>query len=211
MKILITETANAIGQKVAAQLAVEHEVILCDAAVDLREPAQVEPLVAGVQSVVHTALPRRILKEFSSDADRLDWAARGSYVLLEACQKSGVERALLMSNLSCFDTYPNNYIIDETWRPLPQADAASLGPVLAERVFREFARQGGLTTICLRFGAIDAPGGTSLELGADAVERALTMPIDRESYRWWLFHIADSERFPLRAAKGAPLSLKEAK
>jgi len=209
MKILITGLDGAIAQEAAARLAAVHEIVTCDPAVDLREPAQVEPLVDGIQAVVHTALTERTLQRLPSAAEQLDWAARSAYVLLQACQKAGVERALLLSTLACFDEYPDSCIIDETWRPRPRADAVSLAPLLAERTFREFAREGGIHTLCLRFGEMDAPDGTPRALALHAIERALVMPIEPNSYRWWLFHIARSERYPLRAAKSAPLSLQE--
>lgn len=210
MKILITEMDDAIAQWATTELAVAHEVVRCDPAVDLRDPSQVAPLVDGVQAVIHTALPERIAQRSFSDEDLLDWAARSAFVLLQACRNAQVDRAVLLSTLAPFDDYPANYIIDETWRPRPRAEAASLAPLMAERTFREFAREGGIRTICLRFGALDAPDGTPLSLATQSIERALTMPIDPISYRWWLFHIAESERYPMRTAQNYLFSDQEA-
>lgn len=201
MKIWITNDTHSAVDAAAKKLADTHEVIVSPNGTDLREPEQVAPLVAGVDAVVHTAAPSGPV---DTDETLLDLAARGAYVILDAAVQAGVPRAVLISSLDSFADYPDTYVIDETWRPRPRPDAASFAPLMAERTFREFARQGPIETVCLRFHDDDTPEG----LAANAIERALTMQTDADAYRWWLYHVAVSERFPMRAATGRPLSLE---
>jgi nucleoside-diphosphate-sugar epimerase len=205
MKIWVAGVENPLASRAADRLDGDHDVVTSGASVDLRVPEQVAPLAAEVEAIVHSAMPQ---VGTTTDEEMLDRSARGAYVVIDEAVKAGVERAVLISSLSCFEDYPAEYNVDETWRPMPRPEAASLAPLMAERTFREFARQGGITAICLRFGEIDAPEGTSTNLALEAVERALTMTIEDGSYRWWLFHISEGARYPLSAAKAAPLSLE---
>ena len=204
MKIWVTGVEDPLTLRVANILERTHEIVTSDASVDLREPQQVGPLAAEVEAILHSAVAHG---GSTTDEGILDRSARGAYVILNEAVKAGVGRAVLISSLSCFEDYPANYVVDETWRPMPRPEAASLAPLMAERTFREFARQESINVICLRFGEIDAPEGTPWDLALEAIERALTMTIEDGSYRWWLFHVADSDRYPPRAAKEAPLSL----
>ena len=181
----------------------EHEVVT-DVLVDLCDPEQVEAAIAGADLVLHDAIAPA---NGVSDEVLLDHAARSAYVILHSAIRAEVSRAVLVSNLACFDDVPFQYVIDESWRPMPRPDARSLAPLMVERTFREFARQGPIETICLRFGDLDSPGGTPIDLAAEAIQRALTAPIGQNSYRWWLFHVADSPRFSMSAARGGPLHL----
>ena len=88
------------------------------------------------------------------------------------------------------------------------AYALSLAPYLVEQTFREFARQGPLVSICLRFGAIDRPDGTPGDLAGRAIDRALVAPLDGTRSRWFLYHVSGSDRFPIRGAKQSPFSFE---
>lgn len=205
MKVWLTSGQGAAAVAEDA-LGTGHDVHVSDGTIDLGDPAQVASLVSGTEAVVHT-IP--LSTAAMSDEEILEQATRGAYVVLDEAVKAGVKRAVLLSDLTCFDDHYADYVIDETWRPDPRPEAVRLVPVLVERTFREFARQGGIDAVCLRFGEIDAPDGTPRALAARAVERAVTAELKPGGYRWHLFHVVGSERFPLRVAKGEPLSLGE--
>lgn len=208
MKILITALDRRLYQPLAAALDPEHEIIVADENLNLLDPEEVTPALEGVDALIHsTSSPITPLDSTSEEA-QIQWASQAPYVLLRACLNHGVDRAILVSTLDSFDAYAGLHNIDETWRPRPRAEAAALAPVLSERVFREFARQEPITTICLRFGDLDAPDGTPVDLAVQALVRALQMPLTPNGYRWWLYHVVTSERFPMRAALNEPLNLE---
>src|SRR5207249_2727862 len=108
--------------------------------------------------------------------------------------------------LDLMAAYPEIYVVDETWKPLPEANAASLAPFLAELTLREFVRAEEIIGICLRLGDLGAdPAGTTPEDAVRALTLALTMEMERRKYRWWLYHIGSTDRYPLGAAAHGPL------
>jgi nucleoside-diphosphate-sugar epimerase len=210
MKIVVTGSGGRPGSLIARHLDKSHEVSCVDGASDLRDPEVLGPILDGTEVVVHAGAITDLHEDLvNDDAGILDWSARGTYVLMDEACKQGVRRVVLVSSLDLLDGYPDSYVIDESWRPQPRPDAASLAPLMAERTCREFSRQRSIESICLRIGKIGAPEGTSEELLLKAVQRAVEMEIEPGVYRSWLFHVSDSERYPLRAAKGKPLSLGE--
>jgi UDP-glucose 4-epimerase len=143
----------------------------------------------------------------AAEKEALDRAARGTFVLLHAALKAGVRRVVLASRLELMAAYPEEYAVDETWKPQPDATAAALAPYLAELTLREFVRAEELVGVCLRFGNLGSgPGDTTADDAARALERALTMDLQGRKYRWWLYHICSTDRYRLGAAAGAPLS-----
>jgi nucleoside-diphosphate-sugar epimerase len=211
MKIVVTGSGGRMGGLIARHLEKSHAVSSVDGATDLRDPKVVGPILDGTEILVHagalTDLPEDLVND---DVGILDWSARGTYVLMDEACKCGVSRVVLLSSLDLLDDYPESYVVDETWRPRPRPDAASLAPLMAERTCREFSRQKSVESVCLRIGELETREGTSEDLLLKAVQRAVEMEIEPGAYRSWLFHVSDSERYPLRAAKGAPLSLGEA-
>jgi len=103
------------------------------------------------------------------------------------------------------EDYPEDYVLDETFRPKAKAEAISLAPLLAERIFREFARQGPIHTVCLRFGDLDKKEGTPASMALESVSRVVEAKIESDGYRWSVYNVAGTERYPLRAAKDLPL------
>ncbi len=160
---------------------------------DLRDPAVAAQLVEGVEAVLH-------LDGYAADATQvefelLDFSARGTYVLMNAARDAEVGRVVVGSTLDFFEDYPEDYIINEDWRPLPKPDAASLSPLMVELTAREFAREGGIEAVCLRFGALESTGTPEAD-AMKAIEEALKLKLNRHGYRWGLFHIhSDGNRF----------------
>src|SRR5438552_3974201 len=158
---------------------------------DLREPEQVSPLVEGMEAVAHLALHQPMATpDAAAEKQALDVGARGTYVLLHAALAARVRRVVLASRLDLMAAYPESYLVDENWKPLPEANAASLAPYLAELTLREFVRAEELVGVCLRFGDLGTgPADTTPRDAANALEKALTMDLEGHKYRWWLYHI----------------------
>jgi nucleoside-diphosphate-sugar epimerase len=217
MKLLITGATRPLGRLAVRHFESGHQLRLTDygpsadlqnsfdyQSADLRNPAEVTPLVEGIEAILHFDpydLPP--VSGAAAEQERLDLAARGTYVLLDEARKAGVERLIAVSTLAPFGAYPEQYIIDESWQPEPAPNADDLAPYLSEIVCREFAREGGIQTICLRFGPIDQPDGTPESDALQALSGALSLQFTPTGYRWQLYHVADSERFPMDPARQA--------
>jgi nucleoside-diphosphate-sugar epimerase len=221
MRILITGADQPLGTLAARALAGAHELRLTGAqavapeglealpytAADLREPEQVAPLVQGVDAIAHLAVHARFpTPDPAAEKLALDTAARGMFVLLHAALEAHVARVVLASRLDLMAAYPEEYVVDETWKPLPDANAASLAPYLAELTLREFVRAEEMVGVCLRFGDLGTgPADTTPEDAIRAITRALEMELDGRKYRWWLYHIPSGDRYSLRGAGHGPL------
>ena len=212
MMLLIVGADRPLGRLLADRLARDHELRLVAApcvetpesgcsVVDTRDPDSVAPLAAGIDAILHLgAYDPLPLGGPDSEQETLDFAGRGTYVLLREAVRAGVERVVLVSRLSVMDGYPADHVIDEMWKPRPSASAEALAPHMAEIVCREYAREGPLRCVCLRFGELGAPEGTSEADAVRAVEASLALPFQDPGYRWHVCHVSSSARFPLRAA-----------
>jgi nucleoside-diphosphate-sugar epimerase len=227
MRILITGADQPLGALAARALAGGHELRLTGAraappegleavpytAADLREPDQVTPLVEGVDAIAHLALHAPFpTPDPAAEKLALDTAARGMFVLLHAALAAGVKRVVLASRLELMAAYPEEYGVSETWKPLPNADAASLAPYLAELTLREFVRAEEIVGICLRLGDLGTgPADTTPRDAVQAITRALEMEGGDRKYRWWLYHIPSGDRYALHAAAHGPLQFQRSR
>lgn len=201
MRILITG-GGELGRALAERLRPAHDVRETDG--DLRDPETVAPLVAGVEAIAHLAVYDPGKPATAADEqDLLERASRGTFVLEHEALKAGVGRIVVASRLDVMLDYPPDYVVDETWRPRPEADAASLAPWLAELTLREFARAEALHGIALRM----SPELTAPELAVAALERALTMELPATGHRWRLYHLDSTGRFPMTEAAKAGIGL----
>jgi nucleoside-diphosphate-sugar epimerase len=210
MKILVTGADRPLGALAAAHLSAAHDLRLTGSAptvegrlsamdyrpADLRVAEEVAPLVAGMDAVLHLD-PYDPAPITAGDVgkERLDVAARGTYVLLQMASQAAVPRAVVASTMALFESYSVAYLIDETWQPQPTAHAESLAPMMSELSAREFARQGELCVVCLRFGALSTTDGTTADHAVGALEEALALEFKQPGYRWQLFHVVSSGRF----------------
>jgi nucleoside-diphosphate-sugar epimerase len=138
-----------------------------------------------------------------AEEQALEYATLGTYVLCQEARRAGVERIVVTGSLRIFDAYPGNYLVDEMWKPRPAPDAVGLAPFLCEQVAREFAREGGINGVCLRFLPIgDHPERNTRPADAlHAIDCALALKFTMSGYRWHVFHIASSPRFLMRDAR----------
>ncbi len=193
MKLLITGADNVLGKCAFRHFSKEHDVTAVGRGSDLRDPTATASLVEGVDAILH--LDGYHADDTQSEFDLLDISARGTYVLMHAARNAGVERVVVGSTLDFFEDYPEDYIINEDWQPLPKPDAASLAPLMVELTAREFAREGGIEAVCLRFGALDATGTPEAD-AMKAIDEALKLEFNQPGYRWGLFHVhSDGNRF----------------
>jgi nucleoside-diphosphate-sugar epimerase len=217
MQVLITGAETPLARLVVASLNARFQLRLTGApgtepveglpvlAADLRVPEQVQPLMEGIDAILHLApYAPQPTPDAMAEREVLDHAARGTFVLLHAALKAGVPRVVLTSLLDVMAAYPDDYLVDETWKPLPDTTATALAPYLAELTLREFVRAEPLLGVCLRLGEL-GDGGTTAGDATAAIERALVMDPVGEKYRWWLYHVSSTERFASAAAAKEPL------
>ena len=210
MKILVTGADGPLGGLLCRSLVGRHEVAAAGAAaevsgeldgctyrsVDLRDPEKVGELVAGIERIVH-ALPfdPEMGTEPQAEQELLDCIARGTYVLVTAAVQAQVARLVLISQMGLVEDYPEDFVVNEAWTPLPRAEAVSLAPLMAELTCREIARTGVIEAICLRFGALGAQDGTSEEDAVAAVADALEREQVGRGHSWRLRHVVSGARF----------------
>ena len=164
MRVLVTGAASALGQEVAAALAVDDSAQLrllddCVAqrqdgewiAARLTDPDAVRQAVRDVDAVVHTGGPPPASE---SEEVMLDRATRGTHVLLQAAVEAGIKRFVYGSTLEVFRAYPDTVYVTEYYKPLPPTEMAVLARYLGEITCREFAREYPITVTALRLGKL---------------------------------------------------------
>lgn len=213
MKILVTNVGIPLQSELAQRLAANHEV-RCTAVeerhvegdfvcCDLGHGDPTNDLVRGMDAIVHGG---------ATDASRsvqqqLDDATRRTYNLLYAASQEKVPRILFLSSLALMAQYGEDFMVTETWRPTPTADADQLCYHLGEFTCKEFVRQNRITIVCLRLGEIfrggdETPSSSGLHLddAVRAVVSGLAWDVTRErtsggrppapdAKGWGLFHV----------------------
>ena len=198
MRVAIIGADRPWGARLAAELGAGFEVVVLGAAessglvgyrqVDLLQREALDAALAGVEAIVLAAGGE---PTGDDEGAMLDIAARGTYVALTAACAVGIEKVVLLSSLDLVRSYPEEYLVDPQWNALPQAEAKSLAPLMAELVGREIARTGQVEVRCLRLGTLGAE--TTTDDVVAAVRQALTA--EREGHHWSLAHVASSGRF----------------
>jgi len=212
MQLLVMGADNFLGKEAATRFSDEHQVRAGAwttgegrehsaggvPVTDPLQPDEIQSLVAGIDAILYlsTWSPEGTAVPKDSFIER---ATLAPYRLLQAARTAGVKRVVLGSTLRLFDAYPASCVIDEQWRPRPQPDPSSLAPYLCEQTCREFAREGPIAVIALRFDPLEIEKDRDIALSA--IENALTLPITVPGYRWQVFHIAESDRYATRQAR----------
>ena len=210
MNILVTNPASRLSREIVQALSLAHEVELAGGPFG-HEEAQNE-LVKDVDTVVHSLQDSPSIDE----SERLDQAMRQTYNLLWTCVQGGVSRFVFLSSLSSMKSYPENYLVNEKWRPLPTTEIDGLCFHLAEFVCREYGRERGIDVRVLRLGDLDWDGESdsdSVLYGSDALNgviRAIEVDLEAGSWapasKWNVFHLQSGNpskpsRFSTRKAE----------
>ena len=198
MRILITGAASDLGQAAARHLA-GHEIRLAD-----RITEEIIGQTQGIDAVVHLAsFDPPACSTVEEEQALLMQATRDTWNLCCAARDNGVERIVVAGTLKIFDAYPQEYLIDEMWRPRPMPQVDHLAPYLAEKMVREAVRTGAFNGVCLRFNPIgdDPEVNTRLADALGAVDKALAAPLGPPGYRWHVIHVATSPRYLMRDAR----------
>lgn len=127
---------------------------------DLRDEAFLNPLLRNVEAILHFAPLSLTLDD---DQANLTHVTLGTYRLARLAGQLQVGRLILGSTMKLFAAAPQSWPIDPQWRPRPQPTMADLCAYLAECGLRELARDGGVPTVCVRFGAADGTVGPALQ------------------------------------------------
>jgi nucleoside-diphosphate-sugar epimerase len=138
---------------------------------DTRDAETVATQIEGAERLVYTPSP--------DTNDAFDVATRGMYVLATEAAKAGVKQIILVSTMALFSRIPQNWHLDNRWRPNPSPELTQLCPFLRERSLQEVARATGLHVTVLRMGT-----GEDAQV---AVETALAEP----SAPWRVRHVGD--------------------
>lgn len=110
MKVVVTGASGRIGGAIAARLALRHQVVgidrrpgpLTSAVVDVRETAEVAPLLAGSDAIVHTASLHVPDLAASSPADFRAVNVEATRRLLSAAGEAGIARFVYTSTTSLY-------------------------------------------------------------------------------------------------------------
>lgn len=172
MNILITGAASRLGKAIAAELENDHQLRLLDSVPgdapflgegnseflqgSIFDPDTVWKAVRNIDVLIHTGEPPQHLPddELKKEQFLLDFATRGTHVLLKAAAEVGVKRFIYGSTLEIFSAYPDDVYISELWKPLPTPEIQQMTRYLGELTCREFARDYPVTVTALRLGKL---------------------------------------------------------
>ena len=166
MRVLVTGGAGYVGQKVCAELAREHEVVIFDLQEpaggsgrylhgSIMSPADLSWAMQGCEAVAHLAA---IPHPGTESPDRImEINVLGTHRVLEAAANAGVSRLVMASSDSAYGLVfgegrvrPEYLPLDEE-HPLRPRDPYGLSKLLGEEICRSFTRSHGLSTVCLRY------------------------------------------------------------
>jgi uronate dehydrogenase len=176
MRVLITGAAGYIGRRLLGALQREHELRLGDVVhlddprfvpLDVTRPADVHAAMQGVEAVVHLAIAAGHEGEYEDDdfnQVRFDVNVRGTMNVLEAARRARVRRFVYTSSLMVVWGYP-----PPSWVP-GDAPARPVGTYavtkhLGEVLCAHWARQFGLSVVCLRIAKPIDPGDPRYRVG----------------------------------------------
>ena len=209
-RVLITGASGRIAKHIRARLAPQcTELRLADCVpleahnanetvhlVDLSLEAQIAPLVAGVDAIVHLAgYPRE-----ASWATILPANVVAVANVWEAALQAGVRRIVYATSNHAVGFYPRSQRIDGNVAPRPDS-RYGVAKVFMESVASLYADKYGLTAMGIRVGHCAPEPSDARMLShwvhpedlADLVELGLTAPVDHEivygvsanSATWW--------------------------
>lgn len=215
-RILITGACGRIGPHVVPLLANQFDLKLTDwrpvdnppfpfQNADLLDFDQTCDVVRGVDAIAHLAIATS--RRYKEDGTRftgaeaaleqqfnletLDVNVKGTYHLLEAARRAGVRRIVYVSSLTILLGHPEGERLNEQTPPCP-SNLYACSKLFGEHLGDLYAREHGLSVICLRLGQPYRPNHpfeaewrkspraralyVALEDIARAIERALLAP-----------------------------------
>jgi uronate dehydrogenase len=162
MRVLITGAAGYVGRHLTRGLEGQHELRLADVQPLDNEPCFVSADVTrlddmlrvmdGMEAVMHLAVASGLEGEVEQDAFnqlRFDVNVKGTYNVLEAARRHGIRRVVHTSSVMVAWGYPPHERIASD-APPRTLGTYSLTKSLAEGVCEHFARNHGMSIVCLR-------------------------------------------------------------
>jgi uronate dehydrogenase len=162
MHVLITGAAGLIGRQLSQALQSEHTLRLADVRpptaappwvqMDVTDLREVEQAIQDVEAVVHLAVVSGYEGDYEDDAlnqRRFDVHVKGTANVLEAARRAGVRRFVHTSSLTVAWGYPPPAWV-ESDAPARPVGTYALTKHLGEAACEYYARQHGLSVVCLR-------------------------------------------------------------
>lgn len=185
-RVLVTGHTGKIGAPTAAAIAAAgYETVGFDAAFgdDVREVGVLAERIEGCRLVVHlAAIPN---DEDGAPHEIIDTNVFGTWAVLSAAERAGVERVVAFSSIQATGLYedgarPPDYLpLDESHTSYARS-AYSVSKLLCEDMCRAFTTATGIPTVCLRPPLVVAPD----EFGYWREQHARTPEPDWRLHAW---------------------------
>ncbi len=174
MKIMVTGGAGFIGSHLVDRLMQEgHSVVVIDNLKrgkkafiaahleasnfqfhkqDIRDYNAIEPLFSGCQVVYHLAAQSNVLGAFSDPDYSFFTNVVGTFHVLKAAQKAGVDRFIFSSSREVYGEA--EYLPVDERHPLNAKNAYGASKIAGEKYCQVFQKNHGLKTVILRFANV---------------------------------------------------------
>ncbi len=162
MRVFITGANGKIGKRLALALGSDHDLRLADLhpspndarsiQLDVTNLAACNLAMQGIDSVIHLAIASGHEGDYEDDAfnqQRFDVNVKGAWNVLEAARRAGVKRFVYTSSIMVTWGYPLTGMITGDAPPKP-VGTYSLTKALGESICESFARNHGMSIVCLR-------------------------------------------------------------